>query len=108
MDFKCVSDSGSSPTSKGGVVKEWTFAKKAVPVPGDENVRINLWLCTGHPPVDANEAEAVISKFEFIPPKGGDRSAQLVPAGRLKITSVPPASLVPGAIGTGTISGRSP
>jgi len=45
----------------------FSYAGKDIPVPGDENVRINLWLVWGHPPSDSNEVEIVVKKFEFIP-----------------------------------------
>jgi len=49
------------------VVKEWTFSGSGIPVPGDENPRMNLWLLNGSAPTDNKEVEVVISRFEFVP-----------------------------------------
>ncbi len=54
------------PDSKAGLLfLEHTFTRD-IPETGDENARINLWLTTGNPPVDAKEIEVIISKFEFV------------------------------------------
>lgn len=45
----------------------WTYTQ-AVPEPGDENVRLNLWLNGGNAPADGQEIEVVISSFVFSPP----------------------------------------
>jgi len=45
-----------------------------IPLPGSENVRINLWLDDingdnfGDPPSDSKEAELIVKKFEYIAP----------------------------------------
>jgi len=39
----------------------------AIPEPGDENPRINLWLTQGNAPTDRREAEVIIDRFEFVP-----------------------------------------
>ena len=38
-----------------------------IPLSGDENVRLNLWLVNGIPPSDNNEVEVVIKSFNFVP-----------------------------------------
>jgi hypothetical protein len=49
-------------------VAQWTFADSAdIPPSCDENVRFNLWLIYGDPPVNGQEAEIVVDRFEFIP-----------------------------------------
>ena len=42
----------------------------AIPVPGGENPRINLWLSRGMATTSGRECEVVISKFEFVPAAG--------------------------------------
>ncbi len=38
-----------------------------IPISGDENVRLNLWLVNGTPPSDNNEVEVVVKSFNFVP-----------------------------------------
>jgi hypothetical protein len=47
-------------------VAQWTYTK-TVPPSCDENVRFNLWLINGNPPVNGLEAEIIIDEFEFLP-----------------------------------------
>ena len=50
------------------VFSAYTFANVAdIPLSGDENVRLNLWLVNGIPPSDNNEEEVVIKSFNFVP-----------------------------------------
>ena len=59
-------DYSNSPTSSA-VISSWDYTQ-AMPVPGDENVRLNLWLVSGTPPVNGSEVEVVIRSFQFVPP----------------------------------------
>ena len=54
------------PPAPADIVQQHTFTS-GIPVPGDENARINLWLFRGRPPSNGSEVEIVISKFEFVP-----------------------------------------
>jgi Bacterial TSP3 repeat len=47
-------------------VAQWTYTG-VVPPSCDENVRLNLWLINGNPPVNGLEAEIVVDNFEFLP-----------------------------------------
>jgi hypothetical protein len=47
-------------------VAQWTYTG-TVPPSCDENVRLNLWLINGNPPVNGLEAEVIVDKFEFLP-----------------------------------------
>jgi hypothetical protein len=47
------------------VVAAYTYAGADVPKPGDERVRLNLWLFEGHAP--AAQAEVVVESFSFTP-----------------------------------------
>lgn len=60
---------GHNPTStdSSDLISQWTFNGANVPVPGDENPRINLWLLDGLAPTNGKDLEVIISKFEFIP-----------------------------------------
>jgi hypothetical protein len=46
-----------------------------VPVPGEENIRFNLWLFKGHAPASGKQAEVIVENFVFrprLPPKEND------------------------------------
>jgi hypothetical protein len=55
-------------TSSSAVPSTWTISP-AVPPPGSEQVRINLWLYRGAAPTNGRSAEVVITRFEFTPPR---------------------------------------
>lgn len=65
--FRCVEGHVAVPATGNTVIQEWNFTKSQIPKPGDENARMNLWLAVGRTPLDANDTEVVISKFEFLP-----------------------------------------
>jgi hypothetical protein len=77
VSFQCQSGSYSPNPNPTNVLGRWVFANaSAVPRTGDENVRINLWLLFGHPPMDGQEVELVIKSFQFVPP-GSPQPASL-------------------------------
>ncbi len=45
----------------------WTYTGMAVPPPGGEHLRINLWLFGGTPPTNGADAEVVVAGFRFTP-----------------------------------------
>ena len=47
-------------------VAQWTYTG-TVPLSCDDNVRLNLWLINGNPPVNGLETEVIVDKFEFLP-----------------------------------------
>lgn len=96
--FRCLAGHAREPSADSPIIKEWTFQKKGVPQPGDENARINLWLAT-KTPRDSNDTEVIVAKFEFEPAEGSSQEPEVV------IASLPPASLQPGPEGAGKISG---
>ena len=59
VDFE--SSSGVGPATK------WSYRGSSVPVEGNENVRINLWLFNGAPPSDGNDVEVIVRSFVFTP-----------------------------------------
>lgn len=65
--FTCLSGHARTPSATNAVIREWTFSGNGTPQPGDETVRLNLWLFRGRPPAELKEVEVVISKFEFEP-----------------------------------------
>jgi hypothetical protein len=55
-------------TATNPVIHQWTYNRPGVPVPGDENVRLNLWLFRGAPPTNRQPVEVIIRRFVFVPP----------------------------------------
>ncbi len=64
--FQCQSGDFSPNPDPTNVISGWTYTF-APPQPGDENVRLNLWLYNGTPPSNGQEAEVIIQSFEFVP-----------------------------------------
>jgi hypothetical protein len=48
------------------ILQQWTF-NSGIPIPGDENARINFWLFQGRSPSNKKDAEMIIHRFEFAP-----------------------------------------
>jgi hypothetical protein len=50
------------------ILGQWTYSRAtSVPLPGQERVRLNLWLSQARPPSDSVEPEVIIAGFEHIP-----------------------------------------
>ena len=59
---------GAYATGAKNIINSWVFTNSTeVPVSGDENVHLNLWMVQGDPPTDGNEVEVVIKSFNFVP-----------------------------------------
>jgi len=56
---------GALPASQR--ISSWTNAGPQVPAPGAENVRMNLWLVSGFPPLSGQRQEVSITNFLFVP-----------------------------------------
>lgn len=67
VSFLSVRGRRATPSSPSDVIQEWRFTGADIPLRGDENPRINLWLVAGKPPQDGKEVEVVLTRFEFIP-----------------------------------------
>ena len=75
MLFRSRGHDASVTARSSAVLDEWTVSDpRAIPVPQDENIRLNLWLYRGQPPSDAREVEVIIKQFEFIPSRGIESS----------------------------------
>jgi hypothetical protein len=57
--------SPAPPTTN--LIRSWGYTL-SVPQPGDENVRLNLWLYQGKPPAVGQEVEFIIRSFRFVAP----------------------------------------
>ena len=53
--------------ANGGPIAAYTYTGSDVPKPGDERVRLNLWLYTGAAPSNGQAVEVVVSSFAFLP-----------------------------------------
>jgi len=56
-----------SRTAGGDLVAAYTYSGTDVPKPGDERVRLNLWLFNGAAPLNGQSAEVVVESFGFTP-----------------------------------------
>jgi hypothetical protein len=56
-----------SSDASGAAIDMYSYSGSDVPRPGDERVRLNLWLFNGAAPTDTQPAEVVISSFTFTP-----------------------------------------
>lgn len=55
-------------TSFPADIQSWFYEGNDNPLPGNENIRINLWLRYGEAPINGQDSEVVISNFIFTPP----------------------------------------
>ncbi|MCX6879388.1 MAG: hypothetical protein NTW21_37140 [Verrucomicrobia bacterium] len=53
-------------TNDADLIREWTCTN-AIPVPGDDTLRMNLYLADNKPPFNGQPVEVVISRFEWRP-----------------------------------------
>ncbi|HET7726484.1 MAG TPA: glycoside hydrolase family 16 protein [Candidatus Limnocylindrales bacterium] len=56
-----------SRTAAGALINDFTFSGSGVPVPGDERVRLNLWLFGGRAPLNGQAVEVLVRSFAFTP-----------------------------------------
>lgn len=57
----------STRLDSGAVVASYTYQGSDVPKPGDERVRLNLWLFQGAAPSSGLSTEVVVESFAFAP-----------------------------------------
>ena len=55
------------PSDGSNLISSWIYSGTSVPLPGNENIRLNLWLPTGLATSDGNQVEVVITDFDFVP-----------------------------------------
>jgi hypothetical protein len=56
-----------STDANGGRIATYTYTGSDVPTPGDERVRLNLWLFGGNPPTNGQPVEVIVESFAFTP-----------------------------------------
>jgi hypothetical protein len=57
----------SRDAATGTLISTYTYTGSDVPKPGDERVRLNLWLFNGAAPTNGLPAEVVVQSFVFTP-----------------------------------------
>ena len=65
--WRAGSISWRSVDGAGSVIASYAYTGSDVPRPGDERVRLNLWLFGGAAPLDGNPVEVVVTSFDFTP-----------------------------------------
>lgn len=69
-DFKTARGQFDSPDAipEETVISAWTHTGDTVPEPRHENIRVNLWLDDGLPPVDEDKPiDLLVTKFLYLP-----------------------------------------
>jgi hypothetical protein len=69
VSFRSVKGDDPNSQNPADLIRAWDF-QGAVPSPGGENVRLNLWLWNGVAPMNHRPVEVVIRGFEFLPSSG--------------------------------------
>jgi hypothetical protein len=70
VDFKTARGRFDSPRiPEEAVICAWTRTGDGVPVPRNENIRINLWLDDGMPPATDKPIDLVVTKFLYLSPE---------------------------------------
>jgi hypothetical protein len=67
IDFRSYRGAFVLNPSASDIIESWSYASGAVPPPGKENLRMNLWLTNGLPPTDAHSAEVVVGRVTYLP-----------------------------------------
>ena len=67
INFLSLRGDNPVPADEKDRVFSWKYTGRGIPVPGNENVRMNLWLFHGQPPSDEKEVEVIIKRFEWRP-----------------------------------------
>jgi hypothetical protein len=57
----------SSVPAASDIIYQWTYTGGYIPSPGQERVRMNLWLLNGNAPVNGIGDEMIINSFAFQP-----------------------------------------
>lgn len=58
---------GHDAASPGHTITSWEYRGSRVPTPGEERVRVNLWLRQGRSPLGGEGCEVVLRRFGFRP-----------------------------------------
>jgi hypothetical protein len=68
VSFQALAGAYTPKPAASNVIATWVFTNAAaVPQSGDENVRLNLWLCNGNALANGGEVEVVVKSLQFAP-----------------------------------------
>jgi hypothetical protein len=65
--WRAGSVSWVSRAADGSLIASYAYSGADVPKPGDERVRLNLWLFGGSPPLNGQPVEILVSSFAYTP-----------------------------------------
>jgi hypothetical protein len=66
VSFQSLRGHYTAPPDASFVIRQWPYDLVAgIPLRGDETPRINLWLAGHAPPINNQEVEVIIKRFEF-------------------------------------------
>lgn len=65
ITFSSAHGRDASPEDPNLLIHSWLYSGSDIPIPGDEKVRMNLWLMWGNAPTDGQEVEIVVDSFTF-------------------------------------------
>ena len=57
---------GSRGNIIASLIASWRYSGNNIPIPGNEKVRINVYLFNGLPPGNGKDFELIVRKFKFI------------------------------------------
>jgi hypothetical protein len=66
VQFQSLQGFATASSSTNPLIAQQLFIS-GVPPAGGENIRINLWLFNGKPPLSKSPSEVIINRFEFVP-----------------------------------------
>jgi hypothetical protein len=68
--FESVQGWVTYPAPQDSLIESWLYTGQDLPVPENENIRINFWLIFGNAPINGEDAEYIIKDFQFSPLPG--------------------------------------
>jgi len=66
VTFRSWNGWSASPEA-GDIIREWNYTGAYIPLPGNERVRMNIWLLNGQSPDNSTGNEIIVKSFAFTP-----------------------------------------
>ena len=66
VDFYAAQGTNAQPAMSQSVIRQWSDTT-TVPQPGNQNVRLNVWLFNSAPPLNGQPVDVVVNNFQFTP-----------------------------------------
>jgi hypothetical protein len=67
ISFQSWRGDAETTPDNSSLLTSWSYSGPHLPPPGQEKVRMNLWLFRGDPPSDGREVEVIVTRFDFTP-----------------------------------------